>query len=206
MYRLLKTGLATCLLSSLMATAQAAPVYFAGTVGPGNSLFAAGTAVFLSLDFTPSVGAVAPVTAASLTIGAETWSSLSLGSVSILDNGAANDDLSIALTWGPSSPGGLGTGAAALSLTISGDQDLGPAPDATFFNVNSIAMNPDGGNPGSGSLTLAGAEIPGFALATSFSGTAVPEPGTVALLSCLGMACSAGAWRRRRRNLQEATE
>lgn len=206
MLRLLKTSAAAALLITCMAPARSAPVAFIGATTGGNALFAAGTPVSLNLDFTPSATATATVTAAMLTIGPETWSVLDVtgGTVSIVENGAANDELEVALTFLPSAPGGLGSGTAGLTLTILGHKDLGPGAVASFENVNMIAMNPSGGNPGTGSLLLAGGEVPGVVLSTTFSGTAVPEPGTVALLSGLGMVFGAGAWRRRRRNLQDA--
>jgi hypothetical protein len=202
MLRLAKLTVAVCLMSALMTTARAAPVAFVGTVSATNALFSVGTPVAFTLSYTPAVGGVAAVTAANVTIGLEQWIGAgAIGSVTIVENGAAADDLDIAVSLPPSLVGGLGSAAATLTATIFGQFDLGPAPDASIANVNLIAAN---GNPGSGVMTLVGSEIPGTALGTSFSGEAIPEPGTVALLGGLGIVFSAGAWRRRRREKQEA--
>ena len=197
MLRLLKAAIAVCVVSSLTAaTASAAPVNFVGTVSPGNALFAAGTAMSLALDFTPAVGLTALVNTATLTIGTQSWSTLIGGAgdvVSIVTNGVGPDDLAVNLSFGPSAPGGFGTITAALGLTINSGVDLGAAPDASAVNIATLAAF---GNPGGGSLVLQGG-VPGLVF-TNFSGTAVPEPGSIALLSGLGLVFGRGAWRRRK--------
>jgi len=206
MFRLGRMALAICAMSVLMTSAKAAPVFFMGSVSATNPVFPAGTPVWLNLEFTPTVGGVAGITFANLNVGAENWMAAgTIGSLTIVENGSAPDDMAIAIDFGAGgSSGGLGTGSTTLTMTIMGHKDLGPAPDASFENVNMIAMNPNGGNPGSGTVLLVGAEVPGIVLGTSFSGTAVPEPGTFALLGGLGLVFTAGAWRRRRRQQQEA--
>lgn len=180
----------------------AAPVNFIGSTSPANSLFAAGTPVVLSLDYTPAAGLVAAVNTATLTIGGQTWNTLLPGStLSIVTNGAGNDDLSLGLSFGPSL-GGLGTIAAAMNLTIFGTTDLGAAPDASQANVSLLAAF---GNPGSGSLFLLGGPgIPGGGLFTNFGGTAVPEPGSIALLSGLGVVFFRRAWKKRNASTDNA--
>ncbi len=206
MFKAGKIALAVCIMSALMASAKAAPVFFTGSVTASNPLFSVGTPVWLNLDFTPTVGGVAGITFANLTVGAENWMAAgAIGSLTIVENGAAPDDMSIAIDFGAGgSSGGIGTGSTSLTMTILGHKDLGPAPDASFANVNMIAMNPSGGNPGGGTVLVVGPEVPGIVLGTSFSGMAVPEPGPFALLGGLGLVFTAGAWRRNRRKKQDA--
>jgi hypothetical protein len=196
MTRLMKAALAVCLAISLAGRANAAAVSFTGSTTVANSLFAAATPVTLLLNYTPAVGLVAAVTSATFTIDGQTWSTLvgAANQIAIVPNGALNDDLVIDLDFAPSVPGGFGSVLAHMNLTITGDSDLGPAPDASEANVNAIID----GNPGSGSLFLLGPEVGGLVV-TSFSGTAaaVPEPGSIALLSCLGMVVGRRAWKRR---------
>lgn len=201
MSQVMKAAMAVCLATSLAAQADAGYVGFRGTTVGGNPLFGPGSPVVLDLTFAPAVGFTAPVTTAFVQIGAETWSAFGGGSVTIIPNGAAPDDLSVALTFAPSTPGGLGTASAVFNLTINGVEEIPPPVDATEANVHLVAKN---GNVASGTMTLVGGEIPGFVLATPFSGTAVPEPGSVALLGGLGLVLAGGAWRRRRQSAKAA--
>ena len=202
MLKLLKVAMAVCVVSLFTpAASSAAPVNFVGTVTPGNAIFAPGTPMSLSLMYTPAVGLSAVVTSAVLSIGAQTWSTLvGANTVSITTNGAAADDLSISLNFGPSTPGGFGSTAAGFTMTIFGNVDLGAAPDATEANINTIAAF---GNPGSGALGLVGGVPGGFQL-VGFSGSAVPEPGSIVLLSGLGLVFGRGAWKRRKLAKQQA--
>lgn len=201
MSRSLKFAIVLVLAGSLStSTASAAPVSFLGTVdGAANSLFAPGTIVTLALDLTPGAGVTAPISTASLTIGLETWNVL-IGGINdvatIVPNGPATDNLDIQAFFSPSTPGGIGgAGLSLLQLTIFGVDDLGAAPTASAGNIGLLAKN---NNVATGSLVLAGLGVPGGATVVNFSGTAIPEPGSMALLSGLGMVFGFGAWRRRR--------
>ncbi len=209
MSRSLKFATVLVLAGSLStSTASAAPVSFLGTVdGAANTVFAPGTLVSLALDLTPGAGLTAAISTASLKIGSENWNVL-IGGINdvatIVPNGAATDNLDMQAFFSPSSPSGIGgAGLSLLQLTIFGVDDLGVAPTASEGKIELLAK---GDNVATGSLVLAGVGVPGGATVVNFSGTAIPEPGSMAVLSGLGMVFGFGAWRRRRQaSLETAT-
>jgi hypothetical protein len=202
MTRMTRLALSLCLATMFASQANAATVGFTGTTGAGSlGAFAAGTPVTLTLTYTPvglGGGLTAVVTAASLNIqGFTPWNSLTgVNTISIVPNGAGNDNLSVSLNFNPA--GGLGTTVATLSMTFSGDEDLGLNPDATEANVGAILFTASGGNPASGNFTFIGGGIPGFGIAPLSGAAVVPEPGSMMLLSGLGLVLGRRAWKRRR--------
>lgn len=193
--RNIKVATLLVVLCGASVTLEAATVDFLGSVSnPVNPLFVNGTAVSLTLDYTPAVGLQAVVNSAALAIGGDSWTTLTGATnfVTILDNGAGTDDLSIQLSFGPSA-NGLGNLASAFNMIISGGVDLGAGPDASAVNVGQIAAN---GNSAIGSLFL----FPENAT-VNFSGTAVPEPSSVFAMGAIGLCLLGGAWRKRSKQL-----
>ena len=202
MSQIMKAALAVCLAFGLAAQADAGTVRFAGTVAPASGPFPIGTPIELAAIYTPTAGLVAPVTSAVLTVGGETWEVLAAGTneIEIIPNGPGPDDLAVTLNFAPSDPGGLGPDVSELNLLIFGGDHLGPGASTDGGDLSLIHQL---GDPGSGTLSLL--DTSPFSLVNvSFSGTAVPEPGSVALLSGLGLVMAGGIWRRRRKSAQKA--
>lgn len=182
----------TCLVTSV--SASAAVVSFSGTVNsPVNTQFANGTAVVMQLNYTPAVGLQAVINTATLAIGGDSWTTLTGASnfISIIENGMGNDDLSIQMSFGPST-NGLGSLASVFNMTINGGVDLGVAPDASEVNIGLLAAN---GNSATGSLFL----FPELTT-VNFSGTAVPEPSSVLAMGAMGLCLVGGVWRKRKQS------
>ena len=213
MSQIMKAALVVCLATGFAAQANAGYVGFRGTVDAGGAPLAPPAPVILDLSFTPGAGAVALITSARLTIGGETWDTL-VGvptdhTLTIIDNGpGVSEDLAVTIGFGPSVPSGFGGVVASFTATIdniSGPQQL-EVQDldsivASEANIHALARNQTtGGGTTSGQLVQFG----GGPSPIVFSGVAVPEPGSVALLSGLGLVMAGGIWRRRRKSAQKA--
>jgi hypothetical protein len=189
MKNLFKAGLMVALaVISTAASSQAAvlsSLRFAGTTTAGSSAPLASKAWSLSLTYVPNpTGAAAAISAATLTIGTETFllnSGFGTPQITVISaTGANNDQLGILAYFSNSSPGGVGNGGfAPLTLTVAGTSDVAAA---LASNANIQQLGAQGYTPVSGSFAF------GTGLTAILNGAVpAPEPGSIALLSGLGL-------------------
>ncbi|MEZ6033115.1 MAG: PEP-CTERM sorting domain-containing protein [Planctomycetaceae bacterium] len=200
--------MALCLTGAMCAPTQAAQVVFLGTasqsflLGGGSFAFANGTPVYLSVGFTPGPAATAAITSAQLEIGASVFSGLNItGGLVTVGQAGPNDTVTVTLPNAGGSSGPVlwnGLGASGLTFTsvgVNGGVDAG--------TTNAWQAIYDAGANISNSVVGSFALSDGVNLQIyNFAGAAVPEPGSMALLSGLGLVFGAAA--RRRRNARKS--
>lgn len=187
MKNMFKAGLMVALaIISTAASSQAGILKFSGTTlstapTPFNSKGWA-----LALTYTANNGGpTAAITAATLTIGAETFVLKTVGAanapVVTVNSVVGVDNLSIVAEFQASTPGGYGATFSLLSpFTVNGTDDVGAAI-ASDVNVQTLGAKIGNGFSGQFLPVLPGQPV-------LFSGTVpAPEPGSIALLSGLGL-------------------
>ena len=202
MLRGLLMTMTLCLTGALCAPTQAAQVVFAGSVSSRNFggapwSYALNTAVAVNAGF--GVGMVGPtgLTNATLTIGTDVYSGLNLISSSVeVDSTGATEKVTV--VYGAGGTAGTGAGlknflGGSFVWTTLVPSGIG-ANDTTNWQAIYDAATVKTGV--SGGFGISQASIGGFSQSYSFAGSAVPEPGSIALLSGLGLVF--GAVRRRR--------
>jgi hypothetical protein len=199
------------------APASAERVEFAGTLDASAAAVFGGTNVYLLANFTPGVGTSATVVAgnvwaiSTLVVGTKTFN--------LAPSGTFNK---ITVKDGATRPGG-NSNEDYLSLGFRADTVGGQFPDdaingdinllqlevlgktnvplvASAANIYSLAAY---GNTVQGTFTLASVSgNPGGTF--TFTGTVVPEPSSIALLSGLGLVVAGRVWKRRAARKQSA--
>jgi hypothetical protein len=202
----------------MTASVSAEQIYFRGTAAATGigSEFYNGRAWTMLVTYTPAVFGPAAVTAATLFFYSndatdhknESFNLIPAGAnvaaneIGVTQNaGANNDSLTIQMEFGPSELG-RGTASAFMdNLVVTGQTDVGNT-NGTVANItalgaigNSVAgtfrVSPRPGGPGSLQVNL-----------TGFS--AVPEPGSIALLSGLGLVVGRRLLKRRAKKQEAA--
>jgi hypothetical protein len=186
MKNLFKAGLMVALaVISTATSSQAGVLGFTGTTTSGSSAPLNSKAWSLALTYTENLsGSAAAITAATLTIGTETFLlNTGFGTPQIVVTpvtGANNDQLGITAFFSNSTPGGVGNGGFSfLNLIVNGTADITglAASDANIQALGAKIATPVTG---------------GFAFGTGLNATLngsvpAPEPGSIALLSGLGL-------------------
>jgi len=190
--------------------AAAERVEFAGTLDPSAAAVFGGTNFYLLANFTPSGGAAATVVAnntwriSTLIAGTKTFNLANSGTfnkITVKDGatragGNSNEDY-LALGFRADTIGGQFPDDAVngdinlLQVDILGKVNVPLVASAA--NIYALAAY---GNTVQGTFTLANVTgNPGGSF--SFNGMIVPEPGSIALLSGLGLVVAGRIWKRR---------
>ncbi len=188
-------------------TGQAANVTFSGVTSSNSTLgnFQSGNAFTISIDYTPvTSGTVASVTGSTLTISTNSGDKTFLGGTGSMTLGAGNPTpLNINISYDNSS--------AAVGQPYNGNLTLTVTPVSGVFTIASQANIESIIRP----LSAYGGDIKGVVFApgtfsspkdaVSFSGSiAVPEPGSIGLLTGLGCVVGRRLWRRRQQKQASA--
>ena len=194
MLRGLFSTLAIAVAVAVSSPAQGAVVAFSGTIsGALGGPFAVGQSVFLAANFTAGAG-VAAITSGSMIVNGQLWSTVAAGGTVTIGNNGTNDFVRVQWTPGAafsdlSTPGGFASGP--LDLTLTSTTNLGLS-GATQSNLDTIYA---------ASNSLPGSVLGVFSAGGgfySFTGAAVPEPGSIALLSGLGLVFGRRVMKRRK--------
>jgi hypothetical protein len=216
---MMKVAVAACLAVSLAGSANAAVVTFSGRTNasaPSFGAYVLGAPVSISVSYTPNpVGNIAMVTSAVFAMSGQTiaglnspWTTLAVAPGSTItynNNGAAPDSLDFFLRFAPNGAG-LGTSFMQVTFSMTDDVDtfsgIANAP-ATQANIDAILLDSLGGKTsttdGRWNYSGPGGRTGGFNATAN-----VPEPGSIALLSGLGLVAARGAWRRRQKKSEQA--
>ena len=193
--------LATLVCCSLASSAQAAGVMFLGTIsskidiGGTGGPFSIGQEVYFNPNWVPVAG-IANLSHAFFIVGSETWNQVNAASTATISNNGVRDQLTINST-GFSDLSGSGYSIGTIAMTLTSNTNNGLS-GATEGNLNTI-LNATTLVPGSVSgqfVVSNGANTSVY----SFTGAAVPEPASAAMLGGLGLVFAANAWRRRKKN------
>ena len=192
MKNLFKAGLMVALAVISTATSSQAAVLnslrFEGTTTAASSAPLASMAWSLFLTYVPNpTGAVAGISAATLKIGTETFVMNTFSGPKIIVTpvaGSNNDKLDIQAFFNNSVPGTVGNGGFAyLNLTVSGTSDI---VGSAASDANIQALGGTIRTPVSGTFDF-GPSSPPYLVAYLNGSVPAPEPGSIALLSGLGL-------------------
>lgn len=192
-------------LALFTSVANGAVCNFTGVINTADPYGAAGVgdAIQVSVTFATAAAATSPITAATLTVNdggvIRTWTRNAGGAAdvaTITNNIVGLDVLQLGFDLNPS--GGFAGGLFNLTLV---------APDTTITSAqltagNLAAMKSAGGAAATFNWTPGlGVDLSGGAAVAA----AVPEPGSVVAMACIGL-CFAGRAYRRRKNPVEVTD
>ena len=200
----------------MTASASAEQIYFRGTAsatGTNSNLFN-GRLWTLLVTYTPAVSGPASITAASLFFYSndatnhknETFNLIAPSTVSnsivvTQTGGTNNDTLTLDPEFGPSELG-RGTQAAYITnLVVTGTTDVSNT-NGTAANIAALSAF---GNTVGGTLQVFPSLSGGFTTNITLNGNvAVPEPGSIALLSGLGLVVGRRLLKRRAKKQEAA--
>jgi len=198
----------------LTASVSAEQIYFRGTAASANALFS-GRLWTMLLTYTPNASGPATFAAATLffysnnatnyrnesfNLIAATTEGLT-NTITVVQNaGVNNDSLSISSELGPSDLGRGSTAAFINGFTVTGTTDVGNT-NGTAANMKALG---EIGNSVAGTLTLL-PRLSGVSSVIIFTGlVAVPKPGSIALLSGLGLVVGRRLLKRRAKKQETA--
>ena len=191
----LKSLMLLAMLAVGQASANAAQLFFNGSVI--TPLADAGTRWGLVLTYTAGTS-FANIDTATLVIGSQTWGTL-LGSSNQITLDTSRTQMLIVASFGPSTPGNLGTSFSALSFAVTGF-NAASSQNASEANIETIFKNQ---KTASGTFfTVPSAPVfSGSALTLAGDLNSAPEPASLGLLLGLGAIVGGRYYRRRRQNV-----
>jgi hypothetical protein len=191
----LKSLMLLAMLAVGQASANAAQLFFNGSVI--TPLADAGTRWGLVLTYTAGTS-FATIDTATLVIGSQTWGTL-LGSSNQITLDTSRTQMLIVASFGPSTPGNLGTSFSALSFAVTGF-NAASSQNASEANIETIFKNQ---KTASGTFfTVPSAPVfSGSALTLAGDLNSAPEPASLGLLLGLGAIVGGRYYRRRRQNV-----
>lgn len=191
----LKSLMLLAMLAVGQASANAAQLFFNGSVI--TPLADAGTRWGLVLTYTAGTS-FATIDTATLVIGSQTWGTL-LGSSNQISLDVTKTQMLIVASFGPSTPGNLGTSFSALSFAVTGF-NAASSQNASEANIETIFKNQ---KTASGTFfTVPSAPVfSGSALTLAGDLNSAPEPASLGLLLGLGAIVGGRYYRRRRQNV-----
>ncbi|MFM7168353.1 MAG: PEP-CTERM sorting domain-containing protein [Planctomycetaceae bacterium] len=191
----LKSLMLLAMLAVGQASANAAQLFFNGSVI--TPLADAGTRWGLVLTYTAGTS-FATIDTATLVIGSQTWGTL-LGSSNQISLDVTKTQMLIVASFGPSTPGNLGTTFSALSFAVTGF-NAASSQNASEANIETIFKNQ---KTASGTFfTVPSAPVfSGSALTLAGDLNSAPEPASLGLLLGLGAIVGGRYYRRRRQNV-----
>ena len=203
MLRGLLMTMTLCLTGAMCAPTQAAQVVFAGQISqagksPGAYSYATNVLASMNVGFVPAAAAIANATNGFLKVGADVFQlSLTPGDTTVtVDSNGAFEKVTVDFVGGAAVAGKtINFGSFSWTSTVPTGLNIGQNKTLNWQAIYDAAANPKNGVSGSFNLTDTGV---GKSLSQNFnfSGAAVPEPGSIALLGGLGLVF--GAVRRRR--------
>lgn len=190
---LLKTVILAAALFVGQASTQAAQLFFNGSVI--TPLADAGTKWGLVLTYTAGTS-FATIDTATLIVGSQTWGTL-VGTSNQISLDVTKTQMLIVASFGPSTPGNLGSSFSALSFAVTGF-NAAAGQNASEANIETIFKNQ---KTASGTFfTVPFAPVfSGSALTLAGDLNSAPEPASVGLLLGLGAIVGGRYYRKRRR-------
>jgi len=189
-----KTVMLMTMLCVGQASTQAAQLFFNGSVI--TPLADAGTKWGLVLTYTAGTS-FATIDTATLVIGSQTWGTL-VGTNNQISLDSTRTQMLIVASFGPSTPGNLGSSFSALSFAVTGF-NAASGQNASEANIETLFKNQ---KTASGTFFTVpfGPVFSGSALTLAGDLNSAPEPASLGLLLGLGAIVGGRYFRNRRRN------
>lgn len=198
--------LAFSVFAASQVTAQASGVLWLGTIsgvlGTNNGPYSIGDSVYFNPNWNPAPGVAGLTHAFFIVNGTDAFSAVNAGTAEISSAGPDQLTVNVATGFSDTSIGGNTIDSLVFTQTRTGpDENLNGATDA---NLNAILTTSTNTGGVAGTFQATGAGGTGI---YQFSGSAVPEPASLAMVGCFGAVFGFGMLRRRRqKNLVAATE